>query len=90
MQGPRGLKEDTCTQDPKGVKRDKGVFGSDGKSAMAADLNVANGYITILLATPIDTNDAVNKSYVDTQTNNVLKTDGTKTVSSDWSIFNKK
>ena len=46
MQGPRGLKEDTCTQDPKGVKGDKGVF---------------------------DTNDAVNKSYVDNDSHFTLQ-----------------
>ena len=36
--------------------------------------NMANNK-TIHLATPIDANDAVNKPCVDTQTNNLLKTD---------------
>ena len=40
---------------------------------MTADLITANDEI-IYLATPIDTNDAINKSYVDTQTNSLLKT----------------
>ena len=84
LQGLKGLKGVTCTQDPKGVKGDKGdkgVFGSDGKTAVAADLKVANGKI-IHLATSIDANDAndaVSNSKVDTQTNNVLKTDRNKT-----------
>ena len=60
-------------QGPKGDKGDKGDFGSDGKTAMTADLITANDEI-IYLATPIDTNDAINKSYVDTQTNSLLKT----------------
>ena len=67
LQGLKGLKGVTCTQDPKGVKGDKGdkgdkgVFGSDGKTAVAADLKVANGKI-IHLAASIDANDAVNNS----------------------------
>ena len=61
-------------QGPKGDKGDKGDFGSDGKTAMAADLNMATKKI-IHLATPSDANDDVNKSYVDTQTNDFLKTD---------------
>ena len=55
------MKGVTCTQDPKGVKGNKGVFGSDGKTAVAADLKVANGKI-IHLAASIDANDAVNNS----------------------------
>ena len=64
LQGLKGLKGVTCTQDPKGVKGDKGdkgVFGSDGKTAVAAALKVANGKI-IHLAASIDANDAVNNS----------------------------
>ena len=55
------MKGDTCTQDPKGVKGNKGVFGSDGKTAMAAHLNVPNSEI-IHLTTPTDATDGVNKS----------------------------
>ena len=51
---------------------------SDGKTAMATDLIIVNSKI-IHLATPIDANDALNKSYVDTRTNNLLKTDRTMT-----------
>ncbi|CAH3156183.1 unnamed protein product, partial [Pocillopora meandrina] len=50
--GLRGLKGDTGPQGPKGDKGDKGDFGSDGKTAMAADLNMATKKI-IHLATPI-------------------------------------
>ena len=74
LEGLRGLKGDTGPQGPKGDKGDKGDFGSDGKTAMAADLNMATKKI-IHLATPSDASDDVNKSYVDTQTNNFLKTD---------------
>ena len=83
------MKGVTYTQDPKGVKGDKGVFGSDGKTAVAADLKVANGKI-IHLATSIDANDAVNNSWMDTQTNNVLKTGRTKPMSADLNTSNKK
>ena len=41
---------------------------------MANDFNMAHNKI-IYLATPIDANDALNKSYVDTLTANLLKTD---------------
>ena len=63
-----GLKGDAG---PWGLKGDKGDFGSDSKTAMAANLIIANNTI-IYLATPINANDAVNKSYV---INNLLKTD---------------
>ena len=33
---------DTSPRGPKDDKSDKGDFGSDGKIAMAADLNMAN------------------------------------------------
>ena len=52
---------------------------------MAADLSMANNKI-IHLATPADANDTVNKSYVDTQTNNSLKTDRTKPMSADLKL----
>ena len=74
LEGLRGLKGDTGPQSSKGDKGDKGDFGSDGKTTMAADLNMAAKKI-IHLAAPSDAGDAVNKSYVDTQTNNCLKTD---------------
>ena len=61
LEGVRGLKGDTGPQGPKGDKGDKGDFGSDGKTAMAADLNMASKKI-IHLATPSDAGDAVNKS----------------------------
>ena len=76
-------------QGPKGDKGDKGDFGSDGKTAMAANLIIANNTI-IYLATPINANDATNKSYVDTQTKkNLLKTDGIKPMSADFNMSNK-
>lgn len=56
---------------------------------MATDLNMANNKI-IHLASPTDANDVINKSYVDTQTNNLLKTDGIKPVSADLSMATKK
>ena len=55
LEGLRGLKGDTG---PKGDKGDKGDFEFDGKTTMAADLNMAAKKI-IHLATP---SDAVNKS----------------------------
>ena len=55
---------------------------------MAANLIIANNTI-IYLATPIDANDATNKSYVDTQTKNLLKTDGIKPMSADFNMSNK-
>ena len=58
LEGLRGLKGDT---DPKGDKGDKGDSGFDGKTTMAADLNMAAKKI-IHLATPSDAGDAVNKS----------------------------
>ncbi|RMX39020.1 hypothetical protein pdam_00024352 [Pocillopora damicornis] len=79
------MKRDTGPQEPKGDEGDKGYFGSDGKTAMAADLSMANNKI-IHLATPADANDAVNESYVDTQTNNSLKTDRTKPMSADLKL----
>lgn len=45
-----------------------------GKTAMATNLIIVNSKI-IHLATPIDASDALSKSYVDTPTNNLLKTD---------------
>ena len=89
LEGVRGLKGDTGPQGPKGDKGDKGDFGSDGKTAMAADLSMASKKI-IHLATPSDANDDVNKSYVDTQTNNFLKTDWTKPMSADFNMSNFK
>ena len=74
LQGIRGLKEDTGPQSPKCDKDDKGDFGYDGKTAGATDFIMAHCKI-IHLTTLIDANDALNKSYVDTQTNNLLKTD---------------
>ena len=47
---------------------------SDGNTTMATDLIMANSKIHHL-ATPIDANDALNKSYVDTPANNLLQTD---------------
>ena len=58
LEGLRGLKGDTG---PKGDKGDKGDFEFDGKTTMAADLNMAVKKI-IHLATPSDAGDAVNKS----------------------------
>ena len=46
----------------------------DGKTAMATNLIMVNSKI-IHLATPIDASDALSKLYVDTPTNNLLKTD---------------
>ena len=46
----------------------------DGKTAMATNFIMVNNKI-IHLATPIDARDALSKSYVDTLTNNLLKTD---------------
>ena len=54
---------DTGPQGPKGDKDDKGDLGSDGKTAIAADLNMANNKI-IRVATPNDASDAVHKSCV--------------------------
>lgn len=85
MQGLRGLKGDTGPQGPKG---DKGDFGSDGKTTMATDLNIANNRV-IHLATPIDANDALNKSYVDKHTNSLLKSDETRPLSAVFSMSNK-
>ena len=65
LQVVRRLKGDTGPQGSKCDKSDKGSFGSDGKTAMTADLNMANNTI-IHWATPVDANDALNKSYVDT------------------------
>ena len=62
---------------------------SDGKTTMATDLIVANSKI-LHLATPIDAIDALNKSYVDTPTNNLLKTDWTKPMCADFNMSNKK
>ena len=56
---------------------------------MATDLIVANSKIPHL-ATPIDAIDALNKSYVDTPTNNLLKTDWTKPICADFNMSNKK
>ena len=70
----QGFKEDTGPQSPKCDKGDKGDLGYDGKTAMATESIMANCKI-IHLTTRIDANDALNKSYVDTQTNNLLKTD---------------
>ena len=56
---------------------------------MATDLSMANNKI-IHLASPTDANDVINKSYVDTQTNNLLKTDGIKSMSADLSMATKK
>ena len=83
------MKGDTGPQGPKGDKGDKGDFGSDGKTTMAADLNIANNRV-IHLATPIDANDALNKSYVDKHTNSLLKTDETRPLSADFSMSSKK
>ena len=41
---------------------------------MATDLIMASSKI-LHLASPINANDALNKSYVDTSTNNLLQTD---------------
>ena len=78
MQGIRGFKEDTGPQSPKCDEDDKGDLGYDGKTAMATESIMAHCKI-IHLTTRIDDNDALNKSYVDTQTNNLLKTDWTST-----------
>ena len=61
---------------------------SDGNTAMATDLIMANSKI-LHLATPIDANDALNKSYVDTPTNNLLQTDWTKPMCADFNMSNK-
>ena len=74
LQGIRGFKEDTGPQSPKCDKDGKGDLGYDGKTAMATESIMAHCKI-IHLTTRIDDNDALNKSYVDTQTNNLLKTD---------------
>ena len=60
---------------------------SDGNTAMATDLIMANSKI-LHLATPIDANDALNKSYVDTSTNNLLQTDWTKPMCADFNMSN--
>ena len=62
---------------------------SDGKTTMATDLIMASSKI-LHLATPIDANDALNKSYVDTSTNNLLQTDWTKPMCADFNMSNKK
>ena len=49
---------------------------------MATNFSMADCKI-IHLTTLIDANDALNKSYVDTQTNNLLKTDWTKPICPD-------
>ena len=54
---------------------------------MATDFNMANSKI-IYLATIIDAHDALNKSYVDTQRNNLLKTDWTKPMWADLNMPN--
>ena len=41
-------------------------------------------------ATPIDVNDTVNKSFVDTHTNILFQTDWTKTMSADFKVYNKR
>ena len=64
------------------VTDDKGDFGYDEKTAMATNFSMADCKI-IHLTTLIDANDALNKSYVDTQTNNLLKTDWTKPICPD-------
>ena len=56
---------------------------------MATDLIMANSKI-FHLATPIDANDALNKSYVDTPTNNLLQTDWIKPMCADFNMSNKK
>ena len=60
---------------------------SDGNTAMATDLIMANSKI-LHLATPIDANDALNKSYVDTPANNLLQTDWTKPMCADFNMYN--
>lgn len=45
LQVVRRLKGDTGPQGSKCDKSDKGSFGSDGKTAMTADLNMANNTI---------------------------------------------
>ena len=45
LQVVRRLKGDTGPQGSKCDKSDKGNFGSDGKTAMTADLNMANNTI---------------------------------------------
>ena len=49
---------------------------------MTTDLIMANSKL-LHLATPIDANDALNKSYVDTPTNNLLQTDWIKPMCAD-------
>ena len=56
-----GPKAEPCLQGPKG---DKGDFGSDGKTAMAADIRMVKGKI-INLVSPTNDIDAVNKSCMD-------------------------
>ena len=56
---------------------------------MATDLIMANSKI-LHLATPIDANDALNKSYVDTPTNNLLQSDWIKPMCADFNMSNKK
>ena len=60
----------------------KEILGLMERMQMAADLIMANNKI-IHLATPYDANDAVIKSYV---TNNLLKTDWTKRMSTDFNM----
>ena len=62
---------------------------SDGKTAMTTDFIMANGKI-LHSATPIDAIDALNKSYVDTPTNNLLQNDLTKPMCADFNMSNKK
>ena len=70
LQGLRRLKGDTGPQSPKCDKDDKGDLGYDGKTAMATESIMAHCKI-IHFTTRIDDNDALNKSYVDTQTNSI-------------------
>ena len=62
---------------------------SDGKTTMATDLIMASSKI-LYLASPINANDALNKSYVDTSTNNLLQTDWTKPMCADFNMSNEK
>ena len=61
----------------------------DGKTSMATNFIMVNNEI-IHLATPIDASDALSKSYVDTLTNNLLKTDWTRSMCAVFNISNKK
>ena len=57
-----------------GIKSWKKLMALIIHTAMATNLIMVNSKI-INLATPIDASDALSKSYVDTPTNNLLKTD---------------